>query len=368
MLSVIDHVVGAVDRRSTMQILSHVKVDFLRRGAAVITASDLEVFSSSECEVELGEYDGKAVCVPGVPLRDALKAMSVDEVGVIINDDRSKIEINGGGTGYEFVCLPAAEFLNMPEPEGDDVITFAPRQLPRQLQAVRHAAAGPDGRPNLAAVHLVAEGKQLTAVATDGHRMSIAAISGMPGFNIAKAAIDRMSVTLSTKACGLIASLVGTIEFTKLDNNSVHFLAPGTAVSAAILQGGYPDFRSVIPTDHPNMINVDRQALIDALEACGAVADSRGQSVTLQDKGGMLSVAAIGQVGVVNVSLPMQGDPGLDIIVSARYLVQALKALDGGEVFLKFNDSLSPLLLYPSDYGSWDERFELIVPIRKGTK
>ena len=56
----------------------------------------------------------------------------------------------------------------------------------------------------------------------------------------------------------------------------------------------------------------------------------------------------------------------MNLTVNSRYLLQAIKSM-GGEIFVKYKDALSPLMLIPVDHGPWDERIEILMTLRDGS-
>ena len=357
-LEAVSRVVGAVDKRSTMPSLSHVLITVYMRGALGITATDLEIFAVAECEAGVPGGGGK-VCVPAEKIKGVLDAIGAEEITATVHENELIIEADG--FRFALSCLPVEEYPAVPEHTEIPLVSFAPGELPRIIRACGHAM-GTDQitKAHLCGIHLLHESGRITAVASDGHRISIA------GRSHPQAQVFDKGLTLPSKACRLIASTMAGLEYSRQDDSLVHFDSLCSRISSRLIDGEFPNFRRVIPQDSPGSITVDRQRLAEALAACGVVGDDKGKSVTMEGDGEVLTVTALGPQGTATGHVPCIGGEGFKIRVPSRQLLQALKALEGEEVFIKYKDETTPLLLVPIDHGPWDERLELIAALKVG--
>ncbi len=354
--SAIGKVVGAVDSRSTLPILNFIKMTFCLRGAVVIAASDLEIFVTAECEIEIID-GGCDICVPAKKIKGALDSIDSEIVSIVV--ENMQMTVSGNSLEYAFECLPAAEYPAPPETSDNEIVEFTPEALPKILRAVGHAAGKDAVKFNLCGVHFQFEKdiEQLTAVATDGHRISVAGIKNIPG------AKNIPTMTIPSKACVLVSAINGTLCLSQTEGVA-GFSSPGVEVVARLIDGDYPEYRGVIPKDYDLFTTIDKQSLIDAVEAICVMSDGSGKSIFVEVSDcDFLLVSAVGSSGKSKALIPYKGD-ALAVHISAKYLLMALKALDGDEVFIKHKSPLHPLVLFPSDSGIWDERFEMIMPMR----
>lgn len=352
-------VMGAVDKRSTLPILTHVLMTVYLRGAVGFLATDLEVAAAAECAADVPRAGGE-VCVCAEKFKAALAAIDADEVKV----ERFGDEIKVSGGLFEFVLpvLPPDEF---PRVDADHTF-YADVQagiLTRLIKAVSHAAAKGDiNKAHLAGVHLDGDmaSDRLQAVGTDGHRLSLAAVSFDNVGELGK------PFTLSTKGCNLAAWLPGSLELRR-SSSSVAFSHSESRVVARLAEGEFPRYRRVIPASMPSHLVANREAMVAAVEAALVMAEGEGRSVLLTwSSGDRLQVSALGPVGSCVADVPCQSDSemGLSIRVNSRYLIQALESLEGEEVFVKWGGDRDPLLLTPVDLGCFDERLEVVMPMR----
>lgn len=354
LLATLGRVLGAVDKRSALPVLSHVLMTVFLRGAVDFTACDLDIFAASECPATVPGAGG-AVCVPAERLRGAIQAIPGPEIEFTLEEDL-QLAVQSGEFRLVLSCLPGDEFVAQTEASGGAIACFRPEVLPRLVKEVSHAMGQDVQKSTLCGVGLRYESGRLTAVATDGHRLSLSGIDfpGLDGF---------YGYTFPAKLCKLLPAVNGSIEMYAAEN-TVQLNDPHTNLSARLLEGEFPSYRRVIPTDHPGTLTVSIGDLVAAVEACGVVSEDRFRTVSLEATDESLSVSALGTQGTARVTLPCAGGEGFRLSCNSRYLLQALESLRGEEVCIKYGPDSAPVLFIPLDHSGWDERLELIMPLK----
>lgn len=345
-------VAGAIGKGKDMPILSHIRIQVNRAGFVNLTATDLDIVATTQCDAEV-EIEG-AVAVPADKLIAAVagsgETVSLEVQAGLRLDVESDIAAR-----YEIACLDADEFPSQTVDRFDVKYSAGHSLFPAIVKAVEHAVCRSPQKYNLCGIHLRQEQGQLVAAGTDGHRLSVA--------SIAIRDLVQYPATLPIKGATILAGMGSTIDVGWADN-FLAFSSNATSLAVRLIDGDFPDFRKVIPSYLDKAITVNRAALIDALGKVGCMVEGDTKAVNLFGDDAGLSVHALGLLGKATAGVPAMGDSGLQLSVNSRYLLQALKALDGEDVFIKFKDHLAPLMLIPVDHGIWDERLEIIMPCR----
>lgn len=355
-------VLGAIDKRSTIPILANVKLCVLLRDAIQIIATDLEVRAATECKATV-PGSGGSICVPAELLKGVLSTLS-GEVSFALEEDL-RLVVEGNGRHFEIACFPAEEF---PDPDcswGKEVCHFEPGVLPRLVRSVSHAISQDINKTNLCGVYLCQENGRVTAVASDGNRLSLS------GMEIHGVELPRGYLIPARAARILVGIETGISLFVhgEQDDNQIFFEAGGFDLTVRLLDGEFPAYRRVVPVDHPDLLTVDSGALSGAIEDVAVVIEGKSRGVTIdapEDKYGEgLDVSALGANGVARAGVPCNGGTGYKVTANARYMVQSLKALDG-EVFVKYGGASKAVLLVPLDHDGFDERLEVVMPYQVG--
>ena len=313
------------------------------------------VYAGTECAATVS-VDGKTAA-PAEKLRAA-----VDKCGPEIDlqlDGACKLTLNSGGCHYEIACLNAdifpAPFGGSPAP----LFSLGHGMLPSIVKSLKHAVCSDEQKFNLCGIHMVSKDGRITACATDGHRLSVAARD-----IVGSGSVDT-SFTIPSKACSILSGINCTVDLAySPKKNMVQFDAGKTDLYALLQEGEFPNYRAAIPQNLPNGCTVIISALIEALEACGVMGDDKNKSVQLSGSGGCLKLTTLGATGTATMTIPYMGEDGLELRLNSKYLLQAAKSLGGEELFLKYGEPLSPIMLIPVDHEGWDERLEVIMQLR----
>ena len=171
-LAVLQSVAGIVERRHTLPILANV---LLRKtgNALQLTTSDLEIQIRTTAELG-GDTGDFTTTVAARKLIDVLRTMPGDQT-VSLETAQEKLVLKGGKSRFTLQTLPAEDF-----PLVQEAANFGPafsipqKALKSLLGQVAFAMAVQDIRYYLNGILFVAEGKTLSLVATDGHRLAFA--------------------------------------------------------------------------------------------------------------------------------------------------------------------------------------------------
>ena len=169
LLKPLQAVIGVVERRQTMPILSNVLI-IAKDGQLAVTATDLEVELVAQTEID-SESDGE-ITVSGRKLLDICRALPEGaEVGISLSGE--KLSVRAGRSKFNLVTLPAAEFPVVEDIKAGQTITVSQESLGRLIEKTHFCMAQQDVRYYLNGMLLETGGKQLRAVATDGHRLAL---------------------------------------------------------------------------------------------------------------------------------------------------------------------------------------------------
>ena len=259
-LSVLQSVAGIVERRHTLPILANV---LLRKtGTSIqLTTSDLEI--QIRTTADLGGDTGNFTTTIGArKLIDILRTMPGDQT-VSLESSQSKIILKGGKSKFTLQTMQAEDFPLVQESASFGPVFSVPQKtLKDLLSQVSFAMAVHDIRYYLNGILFVAEGKQLSLVATDGHRLAFASAT-------LDVEVPKQEVILPRKTVielqRLLSDAEGAIEM-QFANNQAKFTFDGMEFVTKLVEGKFPDYNRVIPKNHKNSITLGREALLKTLQ------------------------------------------------------------------------------------------------------
>jgi DNA polymerase-3 subunit beta len=349
-------VVHAVPTRTTLTVLGHVLLRAEKSGLT-LTTTDLEIGVQVMIDAEVAKAG--ATTVPAKLLAGVIGELHEDRVTVDLKDNR--LRITAGRSNTTLATGEAAEFPPGPQPADGEAIRVPREELLAAIGQVRPAASTDEARPVINGVLMRLDGKRLTLVTTDGHRLVERHVGGVTNAPEA-VVVPRKALVELTRA---FKDEAGDVELRfAAARNQVFFRCGSSEVSSRLIEGQYPSYENVIPKQAHSVVRVARAELLRAARMVGLVSESVGsQPVSLLvDEAGIRLTAQALDVGEAEaeVEAELEGNPTY-ISLSSRFLLDALAAHDADRVELRLNDPVSPALIRAVD----DESCTCVVmPIR----
>ena len=348
-LSVLQSVAGIVERRHTLPILANVLIR--KTGSALqLTTSDLEIQIRTTAELD-GDAGNFTTTVGARKLIDILRTMPSDQT-VSLESNQNKLILKGGKSRFTLQSLPAEDF-----PLVQEAANFGPsfsvpqKTLKELLHQVSFAMAVHDIRYYLNGILFVAEGKQLSLVATDGHRLAFASA-------MLDVEVPRQEVILPRKTVlemqRLLSDKEGAIEM-QFAGNQAKFTFDGMEFVTKLVEGKFPDYNRVIPKNHKNTITMGRTALLATLQRTAILTSEKFKGVRLNLEPGVLRVASSNaeqEEAVDELEIDYNGD-AIEIGFNVTYLIDALTNMDQDMVQVDLADSNSSALITIPDNATF---------------
>ena len=340
-LSVLQSVSGIVERRHTLPILANVLIR--KTGSSLqFTTSDLEIQIRTESELD-GDTGNFTTTVGARKLIDILRSMPSDQT-VSLESSQNKLILKGGKSRFTLQTLPAEDFPLVQESASFGPVFSVPQKtLKDLLNQVSFSMAVHDIRYYLNGILFVAEGKQLSLVATDGHRLAYASA-------LLDVEVPRQEVILPRKTVlemqRLLNDKEGAIEM-QFANNQAKFSFEGMEFVTKLVEGKFPDYNRVIPKNHKNTVTMGRTSLLACLQRTAILTSEKFKGVRLNLDPGTLRVASSNaeqEEAVDELEIDYGGD-SIEIGFNVTYLIDVLSNMDQDMVKLDLADSNSSALI-----------------------
>lgn len=319
------------------------------------TATDNTLRLAFHIPVE-GE-DLKPCTVPASTLLHICSRFPADaQICFELEEDGKAMNVSHGRSRYKLVVVDADEFPSITSQDDEYELSMPEGVLRSLLSNVRYAMAQNDMRYYLLGVLLDVGPEAVTAVATDGHRMAVAEHAMQTGVEnpvqliVPSKGVDELTKILTDQDQDLVLHLAGNHLRLDLSGDRCAF-------HTMLVDGKYPDFRTVVPTERKVRAEVSREALIKAAERITPVTDELTQAVMLTFKEGeSLEIGAKnnkGDVGEEMIEMTLSRESGAEdevkISINIKYLIDALQSLGSADAVLGVNDGSSSMVINPSE-------------------
>ncbi len=357
LLAPLQSVSGIVERRHTLPILSNVLLE--KKGDRLtLLATDIEIQITTATEGAGGDGDG-AVTVGARKLQEILRSLpDTTEVSLILEDKR--LQVRGGKSRFSLQTLPADDFPRMTISEGETKQFSISQKAFRQLiSKTQYSMAAQDVRYYLNGLLLLVEGKELRAVATDGHRLAYASVEIETELPRQEMILPRKTVLELNR---LLVDTDDALNIT-LTPNQVRFAFGSVVLVSKLIDGKFPDYERVVPATLKNHMKVGRQTLMQAMQRAAILTNEkfRGVRVVLGENSLKLIAAnAEQEEAQEEIEVNYTGDT-IDVGFNVGYLLDVLNNVHADEIQWSFNDAnSSALITLPGN-----DRFKYVVmPMR----
>ncbi len=341
LLAPLQSVIGIVERRHTLPILSNVLIE---------TAGDRLDFTATDLEVQVRTWTSVAespiqesVTLSARKLHDILRALpSGAEIAMEASENR--LTVKAGRSRFNLQTLPGRDFPQIALNAESGVEFSLPQGVLRKLlERVQFAMAVQDIRFYLNGTLLSVHDGRLTVVATDGHRLSYTAESLPDSEAKADVIIPRKSVQELIK---LLQPVDDPVKVT-LHGNQVRFEFGSIDLVTKVIDGKFPDYQRVIPVNHPKVVEVDRQLLQQALQRAAILSNEKIRGVRILLTKDSLAVVCTNneqEEAQEELEVAYNQEP-LDIGFNIAYLLDVLNHLSTERVACHFGDSNSSVLI-----------------------
>ncbi|HEY8414923.1 MAG TPA: DNA polymerase III subunit beta [Thermaerobacter sp.] len=350
----------AVKGHPTMPLLSGV---WLRAegNSLIATGTDLTITIQATVPANV-EADGEVV-LPARPLLELVRKFSGGEIRIDVDEQHATITWNRSRHRLHGIA-PNLRPESLAVHDGEPV-TLDAETLKDILWRTTFAVSTDETRPILTGVQIQGDGQNMRAIATDGYRVAVVTRNGL--------SFDRsLSAVIPGRALAEVGRLLGDEETVTLvlGESTAAVELGDVRLVTRLIDGDYPDVLSLLPSEYPHKVRVQRQEFLQALERAALVAQGQQTSkhvVRLDiESDRMVITASDPQLGTAREEVPaqLQGE-GMAIGFNARFLIDGLKVIESEEVEIGLTGPLQAAQIRGVD----KEGFRYVVlPVKLGDR
>lgn len=339
--SALRDVVGVVESRNTIPILSHV---VLRVASDTMTIAGTDLDILVERRVALTAASPITCAVDASTLARVADKLPADSV-VELTAAAGKLVVTAGRARFTLATLPVDDFPVIATPPGLAAFEIDALLLNGALGRVAHAISTEEVRYYLNGVflHLRGDGRSLRLAATDGHRLaevSLPAPEGVAGMP---------DVIVPRKTARILSSLLdrheGSVEVS-INERAMRFKVGATTLISKAIDGRFPDHTRVIPTANDAVLRIDRAGLEQAVARVVTVSSDKTRAIKLTLSRDIVTLSVSSpEHGTGVEELPCDyRSADLSVGFNARYLLDTLAQLTAETVEAWFADAAAPSL------------------------
>jgi DNA polymerase III subunit beta len=349
LLRALGHVQSVVERRNTIPILSNVMLR-AEKGKLALSATDmdLEIVERVECSLA---REGTTTA-PAHTLYDIVRKLSDGaQVELDAAGDKGAMTLRSGRSTFTLQCLPPEDYPLMAGGDLPHSFSLSAAELKGLIDRTRFAISTEETRYYLNGIFLHAtksnELPVLRAVATDGHRLARVEMmlpegaGEMPGIIVPRKTVQELRK--------LIDETEGEIGLS-LSDTKIRFSFGAAVLTSKLIDGTFPDYDRVIPTNNDKVLEVDCKSFAEAVDRVATISTEKSRAVKLSLERNNLTLSATSPengTAIEEIEVRYGASP-IEIGFNSRYLLDIAEQIEGDGAQFSMADAASPTIVRDS--------------------
>jgi DNA polymerase III subunit beta len=364
----ISHVSKAVSNRTTIPILTGIKIDAHASGVT-LTASDTDISIQSFTPLETGDVNIIQIIQPGsvvLPAKffiEIIRKLPSQSIEIEVKD-RFQTIIRSGSSEIQIMGLDAEEYPLLPQVEESKKIQIPSDILKTMIKQTSFAVSTNESTPILTGVLWNVNGNELKFIACDRHRLATREIS-----NDNSALQNFHNIVISGRTLNELYKILpdqNSLIDIVISDNQVLFKIHSILFYTRILDGTYPDTSKLIPQSFQTQMVVPTKELADAIDRAYLLSREERTNIVkmVMNEDQTIEISSSSsELGKVTEQINLREISGdlLRISFNSKYMLDALKIMDSEYIQMGFTGAMQPIIIKPDDETSI---LQLILPYR----
>jgi DNA polymerase-3 subunit beta len=353
-------VAGVIPAKSATPVLENVFFE-LDDEALKITGTDLEVSVTTQTNPEKIEKTG-AVALPARVLIEMIRSMPNIPIRFEV-DKNHRVKMTTDQGYYQISGISRDNFPEIPKSAAEPYFEMDNAKLHRMLSKTLFAVSADELRPALMGVYVQILANEFRMVATDGHRLSKIVDRNF------KSKQKPVNMIIPPKAAQLAVKNISGEGMTRMivQEKMLCFAFSGTTLFTRLVDGQYPDYERVIPSDNKKLMTVDRNLLVSTVKRVSLFSNAFTHQVRFSVAKDKLTVLSedLDVGGEAKEELDVQyADDSMEIGYNAMYVMDILKQIDTEAATFHLKSPMNAALVTPAEQLPGEEFEMLLMPIK----
>ena len=354
LLKSLGFVQGVVEKKNTLPILSNVLIELKNKKLQII-ATDLDLIFYDEIEEVKVITEGSTTTSAAI-LYDILRKISSNSELNFELKSENKLSLKSDNSDFNLLCLPIDNFPTFANKFENEKFELSNKKFLRLLNKTRIAISNDDTRHYLNGIfiHLTEAGGKnyLTGVATDSHRLSSSSLEiDSPG-NFISFILPKKTVF---QLCSLLSENDEKLNI-QIGENKIKFTVGKSTLISKVIDGKFPDYKKVVPTNNDKVLTVSTKDFINSIERVASVSIDRKEGVKLNINKDIMHLSvtsANSGDGNEKIKADFNAE-NLTISFNSKYLIDIANEIEDNNLKMNLKDPTSPVLVQDnSDKNSY---------------
>ncbi|MCH7909099.1 MAG: DNA polymerase III subunit beta [Candidatus Hydrogenedentes bacterium] len=358
LLDAVNKVKSVVSAKSALPILSHILMES-KDSSLRLSATDLKL--SIECELDCTVHTPGSLTVSSQRLASILPELPDSDITLELTES-NVIALDCGKIHTKLFSMTPDEFPPIREFSDVDPLVLSQSMLKNIFRKTSFAICTDQARYNLTGLLIEIQNGKLSAVATDGRRMSLySETEGIPD-------TMEVKVIIPGKMIHELERLLDTENDVKIaiTENQASFSFDSIRLVTALIEGTFPKYDMVIPKKNDKEITINTNIFTEAIRRTRTMTNEKFNSVRIAMENGKMTVKVVTpEVGEYEEEIPVEYEgESFEIAFNPDFILDVLRQIDSEMTLLHLKDSMSPGVLKPLNEAPSDQYINVVMPIR----
>tara|TARA_B100000989_G_scaffold237211_1_gene184130 strand:- start:178 stop:1293 length:1116 start_codon:yes stop_codon:yes gene_type:complete len=340
----LSHLQGIVDKKNSLPILANILIE-AKNNTLILSSTDMDISIIEKISCNVME-DG-ATTLNSQILYDIVRKIDDNSEIEIISNNGKLLTLRSDGSRFSLACLPKEDYPIIEQDNSGIEININPKILFKLIDKTKFAISNEETRYFLNGLYFNVTNENsnniLTLVGTDGHRLAKFShsidrkIDNLSGVIIPKKTIFELSKLLSE-----------TDHNVKIfvSSNKIIFIIGDIIFISKLIDGSFPDYKRVIPSDNSNILKINRNKLLSAVDRVSTIANEKSPVIKFKLLENVLNLNTINNesnTASEDLNVEYNGDE-IEIGFNSKYIMDIVNNLEDNEISINLKDNTSPII------------------------
>tara|TARA_E500000178_G_scaffold234833_1_gene231287 strand:+ start:1407 stop:2522 length:1116 start_codon:yes stop_codon:yes gene_type:complete len=340
----LSHLQGIVDKKNSLPILSNILIE-AKDNSLTLTSTDMDIsiIEKIDCNV----FEDGSTTINSQILYDIVRKINDNSEIEIISNDGKLLTLRADGSRFSLACLPKEDYPIIDQENSGNTIKINSKIIFKLIDKTKFAISNEETRYFLNGLYFNITKDQsnsiLTLVGTDGHRLA------KFSHNI-EDNIDQVSgVIIPKKTIYELCKLLSEVDedvYISISSNKIVFTIENIIFISKLIDGSFPDYKRVIPKDNSNILNINREILLSAVDRVSTIANEKSPVVKFKLLQNILNLNTINNESSTaseDLKINYNGDE-IEIGFNSKYIMDIVNNLEDEEISINLKDNTSPII------------------------
>ena len=340
----LSHLQGIVDKKNSLPILANILIE-AKDNSLILSSTDMDISIIEKINCSVTENG--ATTINSQILYDIVRKIDEDNEIEIISNNGKLLTLRSNGSRFSLACLPKEDYPIIEQDNSGVDIILNSKILFKLIDKTKFAISNEETRYFLNGLYFnitnEANKKIVTLVGTDGHRLAKFSheidgeIDQVSGVIIPKKTIYELSKLLS--------EIDGDVKIS-ISSNKIIFKIEDIIFISKLIDGSFPDYKRVIPTDNTNILKINRDKLLSAVDRVSTIANEKSPVIKFKLLENILNLNTINNESSTaseDLTINYKGEE-IEIGFNSKYIMDIVNNLDDTEISINLKNNTSPVI------------------------